>query len=204
MQQDEIIVRSNRTNARILRRLSRDRAAQQRKVNSLTGQQHNLVDTVARLGAKGAEAVKDKLEDVRSHLDAAQEELERIRLETEQIRSRTLNAEVMAATLERFSQILEGAEPPELQRLLPTIIKGGEWTEDAKTSEGVLEVYLWGEAQAAFGDGASLGNVRTAEPLAVNGSPEGQDWLPESNPLRNHRTLWHRQAAGSWRSRQMS
>jgi len=93
----------------------------------------------------------------------------------------------MAASLERFSQIIEGAEPPELQRLLPTIIKGVEWAEDAKTGEGRLEVHIWEEAQAAFGQTGALTRRSSGEPLVVNGSSECKDWLPKRNSIRPSR-----------------
>ena len=171
---DEIIARSDKTNRRILRRLARDRDAQQRNVNRLSLERENLLKSVAALGVKGAKAVADKLEIAQQDFENAQEELARIDHETEMLRSKTLDAETMARTLERFSHVVEGAEPVELQRLLPTIVKGVEWTEDAKSGEGVLQVYLWEEAQKALEMGPKK---NSDEPLVVNGSSECQDWL---------------------------
>ena len=118
------------------------------------------------------------MESTQRDLESARQELESIRLEGEQLKSKTLNAEVMANTLERFAQIIEGSEPPELQRLLPTVIKGVEWSEDTRKGEGVLDVCLWEEARAAFGESPALARKSKGEPLMVNGSPECQDWLP--------------------------
>ncbi len=50
-----------------------------------------------------------------------------------------------------------------------------EWTEDPKTEEGLLEVYLWEEMQESLGNRLE---THSGEPLVANGSPECQDWLP--------------------------
>jgi len=174
---DKIIARSSRTNRRILRQLSRDRDAQQRNLNKLRVHRDNLIASISVLGKKGAKAVAAKLETAQRDFEAAEEELSRIDQEYELISSKTIDANTMAATLGRFAQIVEGAEPIELQRLLPTVIKGVEWTEDPKTGEGLLDVYLWEEAQDPFENRAKR---HSGEPLVVNGSPECQDWLPKA------------------------
>jgi len=83
-------------------------------------------------------------------LNATKNELKEIENEEIQIRNKTLNADTIARTLIEFGQIIEYAEPIELKRILPTVIKGVEITEDPKTGEGYLEVYLWEEAQKAI------------------------------------------------------
>ena len=176
---ESIISKSNQTNSRIIQRLAKDIEAQQHRVNSLTSQQENLINSLANLGPKGIEAVKEKLETVRNDLEAARQELELMKLESRQLESRTIDAEVMSNTLDRFSQIIDGAQPSELQKLLPTVVKGIEWTEDSKSGEGILEVYLWEEAQKAMGNVSPLTKKTSGEPLVVNGSPECQDTLPE-------------------------
>ena len=178
---DKIIARSSRTNRRILRQLSRDRDAQQRNLNKLSLDRENLVNSLVALGPKGAKAVADRLEAAQQELESSEEEPARIEQEYKLLNSRTIDSDTMAGTLKRFAQLVEGAEAVELQRLLPTVIKGVEWTEDPKTGQGLLEVYVWEQVQEALEKGQK---TSSGEPLVVNGSPECQDWLPDEDFLR--------------------
>jgi len=88
------------------------------------------------------------------------------------------------------ADVVFGTDTPELQRLFPTVIKAVEWTEDAKTGEGIVEIRLWEEVQKAFGAAPLRVRRNSDEPLVVSGSPECPDRLPERDPLRSVSPSW--------------
>lgn len=87
-------------------------------------------------------------------------------------------------------------EPAELQRLLPTVIKGMRWTEGTKTGEGLLEVFLWEEMQEALVAPSAVSQKSSGEPLVVNGSSERQGWLPTPKEFQTLAKALGRQFSG--------
>ena len=87
------------------------------------------------------------------------------------------NAAVISTGPDCFSGAIRGAEPSgDADPSADEDTQRGR-VEGDRTGEGLPEVSLWEEAQAAFGKGAALKKRSADEPLVIDGSPQGQDWL---------------------------
>ena len=144
---DSVIAHSCEANIKMLYKLKKDQGRKQKVLNQLIEERKSYVASIAKLGPAGAEAVADNLEKVQLDINSMKEQLNNIKSEISDIEKKTINADVVAKTLKSFAQIIDGAEKEELQRLIPTVLKGAEISENAETGEGHLEVYLWEEAQ---------------------------------------------------------
>ncbi|MFC1553143.1 recombinase family protein [candidate division KSB1 bacterium] len=159
---DKIVSKSIETNSEVLKKLASEKVTYRKRINDLTVKRDSYVASIRELGAEGAKIVANELESVQKSLNVVKQEFQEIELEEEQIKTKTLNADVIARTLKDFSQIIDSADPTELFRLLPTVVKKIEITEDTKTGEGVLEVILWEEALEVF-DLSAVNNKKEGE-----------------------------------------
>ena len=164
---DSIVSKASETSSEILLKLKKEKRIKQKRINELTVERDRYIASIKKLGPSGAEVVADNLEKTQIELKAVKSELKEIENEEIQIKNKTLNADTAARTLKEFAQIIECAEPIELKRILPTVIKGVEIIEDPKTGEGYLEVFLWEEAQEAI-DIKLFKNNKKDEPVVNN------------------------------------
>ncbi len=153
LKQDEIekiILKANESTDATLKETTTNISMMNKRLKVFIDERRGYLDTVKNLGIPGARAVRDDLDRVQLEIEDLEVKLERSMFEESQLQQKTLRVDTVINTLKHFSQIIEGATPKELKRILPTVIKGIEIQEDQKTGEGVLEVYLWEEVQEAI------------------------------------------------------
>ncbi len=116
------------------------------RINGISGQINNLVEISASQGADSFKSVKDKLKELEQEKANLSAQEANIKIEKDKIEERLCSSEVLINSLESFSQIVEGASPKDLAKIIPLFVKRVIWNvDDHDSTKGHMQIDFFEE-----------------------------------------------------------
>jgi len=170
---EEIILRANGKLLQELEKFEEEEKEVQRRVLDIQRKIDGIVNAIESGGAKTLHSLSQRLQKLEDEQKLVEEQCVIIGFKRGEAEAQTLSGEVMARAFRSLADILKTASPAELAEILPLMVDGIEWHEDADKKAGS------GHFKMALFENPFL----RMKPKQLQGRLTGvfaecQDWLP--------------------------